>query len=110
LRDFPGNASPWLAEASGHGDFLEYHVQSNHPPEATKECLCGRVLSRDHFSSCPLPSTTRSRGGWTRKPSGPPSNCSDLGPTRSSPKAKPSMLPRSNPYWRCDPPDPSSVL
>ena len=24
----------WVAEASGHGDFLEYHVKFNHPPSA----------------------------------------------------------------------------
>ncbi|EGS22258.1 uncharacterized protein CTHT_0017770 [Thermochaetoides thermophila DSM 1495] len=44
----------WLSEASGHGDFLEYHVQFNHPPEAIKSCPCGRVISRGHFSACTL--------------------------------------------------------
>jgi len=44
----------WLAEASGHGDFLEYHVRFNHPPEAIKSCPCGWVVSRGHFFACPL--------------------------------------------------------
>jgi len=46
--------SRWLAEVSGHGDFLEYHTRFNHPPEAVKKCPCGAVASRGHFSSCPL--------------------------------------------------------
>ena len=46
--------SRWLAEASGHGDFSEYHVRFNHPRGALKECPCGRVVFRGHFFSCPL--------------------------------------------------------
>ena len=30
--------SRWLGEASGHGDFQEYHVQFNHPLEDINEC------------------------------------------------------------------------
>ena len=56
------------------------------------------------------PSTTRSRGGWTREPSGPPSNYSDPGPLRSSSWAKPLTLLQGNLYRRCDPPAPSSVI
>ena len=48
--------SRWLAEASGHGDFLEYHARFNHSPKAIKECPCGGVVSRGHFFSCPLTS------------------------------------------------------
>ena len=46
----------WLAEASGHGDFLEYHTRFNHSQEAIKECPRGGVVSRSHFFSCPLTS------------------------------------------------------
>ena len=46
--------SRWLAEASGHGDSLDYHVRFNYPLEAIKESPCGRVMFRSHFFSCPL--------------------------------------------------------
>ncbi|EGS17101.1 uncharacterized protein CTHT_0074300 [Thermochaetoides thermophila DSM 1495] len=48
--------SRWLAEASGHGDFLEYHTRFNHSQEAIRECPRGGVVSRSHFFSCPLTS------------------------------------------------------
>jgi len=48
--------SRWLAESSGHGDFLKYHTRFNHSPEANKERPCGGAVSRSHFFSCPLTS------------------------------------------------------
>jgi len=86
----------WLAEPSGHGDFLEYFMHFNHPPEAVKKCPCGAVVSRGHFSPALLfLLTTHSReGGWALWSSGPPSNSSDLespGPNSGgSPRTLPS--------------------
>ena len=53
----------WLAEASGRGDFLEYHVRLNHPPEAVRECPCGRAVPRGHFFSWPLTTFNNSLAG-----------------------------------------------
>jgi len=44
----------WLAEASGHGDVVEYHVRFKHPPGAFKQCSCGQLVSKGNFFSCPL--------------------------------------------------------
>jgi hypothetical protein len=45
--------SRWLTEASGHGDFLvPYALQP--PAGGCQNCPRGAVVSRGHFSSCPL--------------------------------------------------------
>jgi len=86
--------SRWLAEASGHGDFLEYHTRFNHPPEAIKECPCGAMVSRGHFFSCPLISFNNPLAGrlalWSSSGLSP-------GPPRSKSGGKPGTLPQGTP-------------
>ena len=52
----------WVAEASGHGNFLEYHLRFNHPSSAIKTCPCGSIALRGHFLRCPLASFNNPMG------------------------------------------------
>jgi len=69
----------WFAEASGHGDFLEYHMRFNHPPEVVKVSLQGQWSPGDMSSPALLfLSITHAWEGWALGPSDPPSNSSNL--------------------------------
>jgi hypothetical protein len=97
----------WLAEASGHGDFLEYHVRFNHPPSAIKTCSCGETDPEATSSSAPSPPLTiLLLAAWTPEHFGTHINCSRI----EKSQLEPSGLARDHPilihilFFRLDPP------